>query len=174
MRGCTASPATGASWRPARFFLEERGRHESRPLYTYADNPGYCQDHLPVREQREAVGHAVRAAYMYCGMADVAALLPDAAYADAIKAIWRDVRESKIYLTGGIGARHKGEAFGTAFELPNRDRLRGDLRRHRLGHVEPSPLPPHRRVEVLSTCWSRPCTTACSPASPWAATSSST
>jgi DUF1680 family protein len=104
----------------ARRFLEERGRHQSRPLYAYADNPGYCQDHVPVREQREAVGHAVRAAYMYCGMADVAALLPDRAYADAIEAIWRDVVESKIYLTGGIGARHTGEAFGNAWELPNR------------------------------------------------------
>ena len=103
----------------ARFLLEQRGRHESRPLYWYADDPGYCQDHLPVREQREAVGHAVRAAYMYCGMADVAALLPDEAYASAIKAIWRDVMQSKIYLTGGIGARHKGEAFGSAYELPN-------------------------------------------------------
>ena len=56
---------------------------------------------------------------MYCGMADVAALLPDEAYAEAIKAIWRDVVESKIYLTGGIGARHTGEAFGDAWELPN-------------------------------------------------------
>ncbi len=103
----------------ARFLLEERGRHESRPLYSYADDPGYSQDHLPVRDQREAVGHAVRAAYMYCGMADVAALLPDEEYAAAIKAIWRDVTGSKIYLTGGIGARHKGEAFGAAYELPN-------------------------------------------------------
>ncbi len=103
----------------ARRFLEERGRHETRPLYSYEDNPGYSQDHLPVLEQREAVGHAVRAAYMYCGMADVAALVPDRAYAAAIQAIWRDVAGSKIYLTGGIGARHKGEAFGDAYELPN-------------------------------------------------------
>ena len=103
----------------ARFLLEQRGRHDSRPLYWYADDPGYSQDHLPVREQREAVGHAVRAAYMYCGMADVAALLPDEAYASAIKAIWQDVVQSKVYLTGGIGARHKGEAFGSAYELPN-------------------------------------------------------
>ena len=103
----------------ARFFLEERGRHESRPLYSYADNPGYSQDHVPVREQCEAVGHAVRAAYMYCGMADIAALLPDEGYASAITAIWRDVVGSKVYLTGGIGARHKGEAFGSPFELPN-------------------------------------------------------
>jgi uncharacterized protein len=103
----------------ARFFLEERGRHATRPLYMYEDNPGYCQDHLPVTEQTEAVGHAVRAMYMYCGMADVAALFPDPAYAAAIKAVWRDVVGSKIYLTGGLGARHKGESFGDAFELPS-------------------------------------------------------
>ncbi len=103
----------------ARFLLEERGRHERRPLYSFADNPGYCQDHLPVLEQREAVGHAVRAVYLYCGMADMAALLPDPAFAAAIESIWRDVVESKIYLTGGLGARHTGEAFGEAFELPN-------------------------------------------------------
>ncbi len=103
----------------ARFFLEQRGRHESRPLYMYAENPGYSQDHQPVREQRTAVGHAVRAMYMYCGMADVAALLPDASYAEAIREIWRDVVGTKIYLTGGVGARHQGEAFGAAYELPN-------------------------------------------------------
>ena len=57
--------------------------------------------------------------------------------------------ESKVYLTGGIGARHQGEAFGAAFELPNATRLRGDLRGHRLGHVEPPTLPSHRRFEVL-------------------------
>ena len=103
----------------ARFFLEQRGRHESRPLYQYEGNPGYCQDHLPVAEQREAVGHAVRAAYMYAGMADVAARGPDPAYAEALRAIWRNVLDCRIYLTGGIGARHRGESFGEPFELPN-------------------------------------------------------
>ncbi len=103
----------------ARFFLLERGRHETRPLYEFEDNPRYAQDHIPVLEQREAVGHAVRAVYMYSGMADAAALLGDAAFAEAIEGIWRDVAESKVYLTGGLGARHKGEAFGEAFELPN-------------------------------------------------------
>ncbi|HET6485124.1 MAG TPA: glycoside hydrolase family 127 protein [Spirochaetia bacterium] len=103
----------------ARFFLEQRGHHETRPLYQYEENEGYCQDHLPVLEQREAVGHAVRAVYMYSGMADVAALAPDPAYARALDAIWRSVVESRIYLTGGLGSRHKGEAFGEAFELPN-------------------------------------------------------
>jgi uncharacterized protein len=103
----------------ARFFLEQRGRHNGRAQYMYEENPCYCQDHMPVIDQREAVGHAVRAAYMYCGMADVAALLPDREYAEAIRAIWRDVVQARIYLTGAIGARHRGEAFGEAFELPN-------------------------------------------------------
>jgi len=104
----------------ARFFLEQRGHHDGRPRYEYEGNPGYAQDHLPVLEQKEAVGHAVRAVYMYCGMADVAAMTPDAAYAAAILEIWRDMLASKIYLTGGIGSRHRGEAFGEAYELPNR------------------------------------------------------
>lgn len=103
----------------ARFFLLERGRHETRPLYEFEENPRYAQDHAPVLEQRVAAGHAVRAVYMYCGMADAAALLEDAAFAAAIRTIWRDVAETKAYLTGGLGARHKGEAFGDAFELPN-------------------------------------------------------
>jgi DUF1680 family protein len=103
----------------ARFFLEQRGRHEGRPTYRFEDDDGYAQDHLPVREQREAVGHAVRAMYLYCGMTDVAALWPEPSYAGASAALWDDMTGSKIYLTGGVGARHKGESFGRAFELPN-------------------------------------------------------
>ena len=79
----------------------------------------YAQDHLPVIEQREAVGHAVRAAYLYTGMADVAALTDHAGYLTALQAIWQDVVAHKLHLTGGIGARHEGEAFGEAYELPN-------------------------------------------------------
>ncbi|MCK4514813.1 MAG: glycoside hydrolase family 127 protein, partial [Spirochaetaceae bacterium] len=66
-----------------------------------------------------AVGHAVRAVYMYSGMADVAALTEDWEYVDAITRIWDDVVGSKLYITGGVGARHEGEAFGDRFELPN-------------------------------------------------------
>jgi DUF1680 family protein len=65
------------------------------------------------------VGHAVRAGYMYAGMADVAALTGDQRYIDAIDTIWEDVVTKKFYITGGIGARHEGEAFGDAYELPN-------------------------------------------------------
>lgn len=105
--------------RLAKFFLDERGHAHGRELYANHGHRGYMQDHQPVVEQREAVGHAVRAGYMYCGMADVATLTNDAAYVQALDAIWEDVVSKKLYLTGGIGALHRGEAFGEAYELPN-------------------------------------------------------
>jgi DUF1680 family protein len=79
----------------------------------------YNQAHIRVVDQREAVGHAVRATYMYSGIADVAAITGDKEYVAAIDAIWDNVVSKKLYLTGGIGALHKGEAFGANFELPN-------------------------------------------------------
>ncbi len=79
----------------------------------------YWQAHKPVIEQTEAVGHAVRASYLYSGMADVAALTGDKAYVKAIDTIWNDVVGSKLYITGGIGATGAGEAFGKPYELPN-------------------------------------------------------
>ncbi|MBI5388179.1 MAG: glycoside hydrolase family 127 protein [Verrucomicrobia bacterium] len=98
----------------AKYFLDIRGRPETHKLY----GPNQ-QDHQPVTEQAEAVGHSVRAGYMYAGMADVAALTGEAAYIRAIDRIWENVVSKKIYLTGGIGARHSGEAFGENYELPN-------------------------------------------------------
>ncbi|HEY0865747.1 MAG TPA: glycoside hydrolase family 127 protein [Fimbriimonas sp.] len=92
----------------AKFFLDSRG-----------GSGEYWQAHLPPVEQTEAVGHAVRATYMYSGMADVAAILGDKAYAKAIQAIWNDVVGRKLYVTGGIGATGAGEAFGPPYELPN-------------------------------------------------------
>jgi DUF1680 family protein len=103
----------------AKFFLDERGYAHGRSLYVAHDNPGYMQDHLPVVEQKEAVGHAVRAVYMYSGMADVATLTNTAEYIQAIDTIWENVVGRKLYIHGGIGARHKGEAFGDDYELPN-------------------------------------------------------
>lgn len=105
--------------RLAKFFLDERGHYNSRPPHRNFDDPGYMQDHLPVVEQAEAVGHAVRAVYMYSGMADVAALTGEQAYIAAIDRIWENVVGKKLYITGGIGARHHGEAFGANYELPN-------------------------------------------------------
>ena len=95
----------------AKFFLDKRG-------YTTRTDE-YSQAHKPVLEQDEAVGHAVRAAYMYAGMADVAALTGDKGYIDAIDAIWDNIVTKKLYITGGIGATSNGEAFGENYELPN-------------------------------------------------------
>ena len=95
----------------AKFFLDYRGRTGIREVYS--------QSHQPVLEQEEAVGHAVRAAYMYAGMADVAALTGDKAYVDAIDRIWENIVEKKLYITGGIGATREGEAFGPEYYLPN-------------------------------------------------------
>ena len=82
--------------------------------------PGsYFQTHIPVVEQREAVGHAVRATYLYCGMADVAVLAGNADYVKAIDAIWDNVVSKKLALNGSVGARRRGEAFGANYELPN-------------------------------------------------------
>ena len=105
--------------RLAKFFLDERGQANRRELYENHGHPGYMQDHEPVVEQDEAVGHAVRAVYMYTGMADVAVLTGDESYVKAIDTIWENVVTKKLYLTGGIGALHQGEAFGTNYELPN-------------------------------------------------------
>jgi DUF1680 family protein len=79
----------------------------------------YNQAHKSVVDQHEAVGHAVRAAYMYAGMADIAALTSDARYIKAIDDIWEDAVYKKMYVTGGIGSTGNGEAFGAAYELPN-------------------------------------------------------
>lgn len=98
----------------AKFLLEVRGVHDGRPSWGE-----YCQDHLPVLQQTEAVGHAVRAAYMYAGMADVAALTGEPQWRRAIDRLWQDVVGRKLYVTGGIGATGAGEAFGKAYELPN-------------------------------------------------------
>lgn len=99
----------------AKFLLDQRGVPNGRKLFGI-----YNQDHAPVIEQREAVGHAVRAAYMYSAMVDVAALDRDELYGRAVERIWDNVVSRKLYLTGAIGARHKDEAFGRDFELPNR------------------------------------------------------
>lgn len=96
----------------AKFFLDQRGKGDT-------GGSTYTQDHLPVIDQREAVGHAVRATYMYSAMADIAALTGDSAYIRAIDRIWNDVVSGKIYLTGGIGSRSSGEAYGNRYELPN-------------------------------------------------------
>lgn len=93
----------------AKFFLDVRG----------PKGDAYNQADKKVIDQHTAVGHAVRAAYMYTGMADIAALTGDTKYLAAIDDIWGDVVNKKLYITGGIGATGAGEAFGEAYQLPN-------------------------------------------------------
>ncbi len=99
----------------AKFFLDQRGNPERKNNYG-----AQHQDHQPVIRQREAVGHAVRAGYMYSAMTDIAAIENNAEYAKASKGLWENVVHKKLYLTGGIGSTHQGERFTEAYDLPNK------------------------------------------------------
>lgn len=98
----------------AKYFLDNRGNPNNHKLYG-----AYSQDDIPVIQQKEAVGHAVRAVYMYAGMTDIAAIENNAEYYKAVNSLWENVVNKKMYITGGIGAKHDGEAFGENYELPN-------------------------------------------------------
>ncbi|MCL2425199.1 MAG: glycoside hydrolase family 127 protein [Oscillospiraceae bacterium] len=112
----------------SKFFIDERGK---RPYYFDKEHPQdikndiddlryqYHQAHLPVREQDEAVGHSVRAVYLYAGMADVARLTNDEELFKACEILWHLVTDKKYYITGGIGSTHIGEAFSYNYDLPN-------------------------------------------------------
>ena len=116
----------------ARFFIEERGR---TPLYfeTEAKNRGegqavkwqeglaHYQAHRPIREQRQVVGHAVRAMYLYCGVTDLAAETGDEELQAVLQTLWEDLTHHKVYLTGGIGPSPTNEGFTKPYDLPNRD-----------------------------------------------------
>ena len=99
----------------AKKFLDLRGDATKREIWGASN----IQDHLPVLAQKEAVGHAVRAVYMYAGMTDIAAIYKDSDYLEVVHTLWHNMTEKKMYLTGGIGARHHNEEFGDNYELPN-------------------------------------------------------
>ena len=105
----------------SKFFLDARGKYDkydrnSKDLFR---SGAYWQDHKAVIDQDEAVGHAVRAAYMYSAMTDVAALRNEQTYRVAVDNLWDNVTGKKMYITGGIGSTRHGEAFGKNYELPN-------------------------------------------------------
>ncbi len=104
----------------AHWLLEERGRKLAYG-YTWTDwkDTGYAQDLVPVRDQKEITGHAVRAMYLYTGAADVAALTGDQGYIKAMRTVWEDVVFRNMYITGGIGSAGSNEGFTTDFDLPN-------------------------------------------------------
>ena len=118
----------------SKYFIDERGKEpnffniewEKRGRYSFWTNTvskkpdlKYCQAHKPVREQKSAVGHAVRAVYMYAGMADIAAETGDNELMDACRVLWDNIVSKQMYITGGIGSTHHGEAFTFDYDLPN-------------------------------------------------------
>lgn len=128
----------------AQFFVNQRGQ-ENSPFKKELENPEsiagretlkffqslyiesgeytgrYAQDHRPVREQSEAVGHAVRAMYLYCGMADITLETGEQELIQALERIWQNMTRKRMYITGGIGSSSKGESFTSDYDLPNRD-----------------------------------------------------
>lgn len=98
----------------ARFFIDETGKGTDGHKLN-----AYSQDHMPILEQEEAVGHAVRLGYLYSGVTDVASLMQDDSLLIATKRVWDNVVSKKLYITGGIGQRAQGEGFGPNYKLPN-------------------------------------------------------
>ena len=125
----------------AKYFIDTRGRNnffeeefakrdetcfwnktkekEPNRYYNQFNYKNYNQFHQPVREQKEATGHAVRAVYMYTAMADLASKTQDVKLLETCREIWNNITNKQMYITGGIGATHSGEAFTVAYDLPN-------------------------------------------------------
>lgn len=102
----------------ARFFLENRGQPGNTEKQIF-DEAFYAQSHAPIRDQHEAMGHSVRAMYLYSGMADLAAETGDPALLTACRDLFEDTTNRKMYVTGGIGSTNIGEAFTIPYDLPN-------------------------------------------------------
>ena len=114
----------------AKFFVDERGREPhyfdqeaiargEDPAAQYYGTYEYSQSHVPVREQREVVGHAVRAMYLYSAMADLAAAFDDASLLAACRTLWSDLTTKRLYVTGGLGPSARNEGFTADYDLPN-------------------------------------------------------
>lgn len=105
----------------AKFFIDQRGHYDGYDKNSKDPwkSGSYWQDHQPVIDQREAVGHAVRAGYLYAAVADIAALTGDSAYLRTVDSIWENVVQKKIYVQGSVGAVGQGERYGDNYELPN-------------------------------------------------------
>lgn len=103
------------------FFAQEANRRDNRHIFhnLHLFGPQYAQAHEPVYQQQEAVGHAVRALYLYTGMVDVAKYTDDQAMLDAVRTLWDDIVQHKMYITGAVGATEFGEAFSIPYDLPN-------------------------------------------------------
>jgi len=98
----------------AKFFIDERGQQNGREKHGE-----YAQDEIPLCSQREVVGHAVRAMYVYSGMTDIALNTRNPEYVPALDALWEDLTTRKMYITGGIGSLAQNEGFSAGYVLPN-------------------------------------------------------
>jgi len=107
----------------AEFLLDERGKGHGKGSYIWGDQKPsgveYCQDHLPVRQQTQIEGHAVRAMYLYTAMADMAAVTGDEGLKQACLTIWKNLVEKRMYITGGIGSSAENEGMTEDYDLPN-------------------------------------------------------
>ena len=104
----------------ADWFLQQRGHGYGKgTIWDEWKSPEYCQDKIPVKDQKDITGHAVRAMYLYTGAADVGAAKNDNGYMDAMKAVWEDVVYRNMYITGGIGSSGTNEGFTVDYDLPN-------------------------------------------------------
>lgn len=103
------------------WFLEEMARPDFRPIFgeLRGYDPRYSQSHLPVRQQKTAEGHAVRAVYLYCAMADLAGEYGDGELLEVCKTLWRNITERRMFITGGIGSSGFWERFTVDYDLPN-------------------------------------------------------
>jgi uncharacterized protein len=101
----------------AQFFVEQRGKNRLRGLGPYG--PEYHQDHAAVKDVHEASGHTVRQLYLAAGVTDLVLESGDSDYQAAMQRLWQDITQTKLYITGGTGARFDGEAFGDPYELPS-------------------------------------------------------
>ncbi len=101
------------------YFIEECKRRDWNVWSSNFENKEYMQCHKPVREQKEAVGHAVRAVYLYTGMADFAASTGDESLKQACRILWNNITQKRMYVTGAIGSAYEGEAFTKDYHLPN-------------------------------------------------------
>ena len=108
----------GEYLRLAKFFIDNKGNNKDRHQFPPFLQE-YAQDHRPAREQREAVGHAVRATLFYTGIAEAALASDDAGLEETVRAIWRDIVETKLHINGSVGAHRDDERFGQQYELPN-------------------------------------------------------
>lgn len=104
------------------WFLQQRGHGYGKGvIWDQWKNPDYCQDGVPVKDQKEITGHAVRAMYLYTGAADVATATNDPGYLKSMSTVWEDVVYRNMYITGGIGSSGKNEGFTSDYDLPNED-----------------------------------------------------